>query len=86
MDQPDIPANRLYSVPSQNDIDGILRSHCNGSSKLGYILQIVANLVVMKEEKMLIFVSLPVDMEHLEKVCKVYAQSLSVATLTESFS
>ncbi|KAK2865298.1 hypothetical protein FQN49_003714 [Arthroderma sp. PD_2] len=65
---PEIP---IYSIPLPADIKGILQSHCRGSPKLRYLLQLIAELVVLRQEKLLIFVTLPAQVQWLESVLRL---------------
>jgi hypothetical protein len=55
-------------VPPENDIQRLLQAHAEGSPKLRYLLLIIAELVVLKKEKLIIWVMLPAQMTWLEKV------------------
>ncbi|OAL72224.1 hypothetical protein A7D00_3222 [Trichophyton violaceum] len=59
---------QIDPLPSKDDTREILRSHCRGSPKLRYLLQLVAELVILRKEKLLIFVTMPAQVLWLESV------------------
>jgi SNF2 family DNA or RNA helicase len=63
-----IPPTEQTSMPHPNDIQGILAVFARGSPKLRYLLLTIAELVILKAEKMLIFVGLPAQQTWLECV------------------
>ncbi|EEQ31909.1 hypothetical protein McanMca71_007218 [Microsporum canis] len=69
--QEEFPQIMIHPLPSPDDIKGILQAHCRGSPKLRYLLQLVAELVVLRKEKMLIFATLPTQVHWLESVLKL---------------
>ncbi|EFE36072.1 uncharacterized protein ARB_05009 [Trichophyton benhamiae CBS 112371] len=59
---------QIYPLPSEDNIREILQSHCRGSPKLRYLLQLIAELVILRKEKLLIFATMPAQVLWLESV------------------
>lgn len=77
-------------VPEQDDVQGALELLCKGSPKLRYLLLVIAELVLLKKEKVIIWVYLPAQMEFLEQVSQPVATDCSrftdnLATGIEAF-
>ncbi|EZF35706.1 hypothetical protein H109_04009 [Trichophyton interdigitale MR816] len=62
---------QMDPLPSKDDTSEILRSHCHSSPKLRYLLQLVAELVILRKEKLLIFVTMPAQVLWLESVLQL---------------
>jgi hypothetical protein len=65
------------SIPKQEDVQKILKLFANGSPKLRYLLLIIAELNILKKEKMIIFVTLPAQQTWLECVSLFFIISFS---------
>ena len=59
------------SIPPPSDIQNILEIFAKGSPKLRFLLLVIAELTILKEEKMLIFVTLPAQQTWLECVSQI---------------
>ncbi|KAF2030155.1 hypothetical protein EK21DRAFT_89216 [Setomelanomma holmii] len=71
-----IPVN---ASADRKDVQQILRYHCTGSPKLRVLLIILAELVVLREEKVLIWVNTPAQSEwlfHVLRFCGIDAAQL----------
>jgi len=62
-------SGRNREVPNEDNIRGILQMAADGSPKFRYLCLVLAELVVMCQEKIIIFVTFPDQQLWLEKVC-----------------
>ena len=61
-----LPADKRVQVPqSEDDVQEILDIHCTGSPKLRKLLSILAEVVVLRKEKVSIWLNMPAQMEWL---------------------
>lgn len=52
-----VEENKRLPLPDANDVQAILRSHCTGSPKLRQLLKIVAEIVILRKEKVILWVN-----------------------------
>lgn len=69
-----IPIDRSYKI--EDDVQKILHYHCTGSPKLRKLLSILAEVVVLRQKKVLIWVKNQAQSEWLQPVSHPMFQSV----------
>ncbi|EKG15023.1 SNF2-related protein [Macrophomina phaseolina MS6] len=61
------PSHLTLQLPEPNDKEGILKAFCRGSPKLRALAELIADLVLMRKEKVVVWCTLPAQQLIIEK-------------------